>query len=477
MDSKKDVDVAELPSPTASVVDDYDSKPAKVAYRKADIRILLFYSVVYLFMRINVSNITNTAIINIDEGDGIKKQLGNLTSSQWAWVISVFYFPYMFAEPASTVLLKHFSPSVWMSRIMISWGVISMCQAATQNYAGIIATRFFLGLAEAGYYPGVLLHLAFWFPAKSTALRIAFFYACGQFSGTISGLLAFAISFMNGAGGLSGWRWLTLIAGIPAILFGCYAFFLLPNYPETSKWLTDGERKIILDNLPKTQPSSKAKTWDFAQVKALFKNPTTITFTLIWICHAIGGWGVSTVLPTVILELGLTGSAITQLLTMPTYGFGCFCLVFFGWAIQRKIFQPWITAMCLEVITCICYILLIVVKNSIAKYCLLSIAISCSICIYPILWPERIRAAHGTTTAGLAIGLTNASAQFSGLVGPQVFQSRFGPTYKVSYSVSIGLLAGAIVSIAASWYLVRKQDRRDAAKEENVYGQAEQSGV
>lgn len=121
MDSKNDVDIAELPSPTSSVVD-YDSKSAKVAYRKADIRILLFYSVVYLFMRINVSNITNTAIMNVDEGAGIKKQLGNLSSSQWAWVISIFYYPYMLAEPASTVLLKHFSPSVWMSRIMISWG-------------------------------------------------------------------------------------------------------------------------------------------------------------------------------------------------------------------------------------------------------------------------------------------------------------------------------------------------------------------
>lgn len=81
-----------------------------------------------------------------------------------------------------------------------------MCQGATQNYAGIMITRFLLGLAEAGYYPGVLYHLSFWYPAKSTALRIAFFYACGQFSGTISGLLAFAISYMNGVGGLSGWR-------------------------------------------------------------------------------------------------------------------------------------------------------------------------------------------------------------------------------------------------------------------------------
>ncbi|KAK4500084.1 hypothetical protein PRZ48_008270 [Zasmidium cellare] len=441
-DSKKDVDVAEVPSPTASVVDDYDSKAAKVAYRKADKRILLFYSIVYLFMRINVSNITNTAIINIDEGDGIKKQLGNLTSSQWAWVISVFYYPYLFAEPASTLLLKQFTPSVWMSRIMITWGAISMCQAATKNYAGIIAASVRIILD---------MHLD---EKLLTMIK-------GSLRQTPHCVSLFSMH----------------AGSIPAILFGIYAFFLLPNYPETSKWLTDPERKIILDNLPKTQPSSKARTWDVEQVKALFKNPTTITFTLIWVCHAIGGWGVSTVLPTVIYELGLTGSAITQLLTMPTYGFGCFCLVVFGWLIQRRIFQPWLTAMCLEVITCVCYILLIVIRNPIAKYCLLSIAISCSICIYPILWPERIRAAHGTTTAGLAIGLTNAAAQFSGIVGPQVFQSRFGPTYKVSYSASIGLLVGAILSIAASWYLVRKQDRREKAREEDAYGQAQQSGA
>lgn len=198
-------------------------------------------------------------------------------------------------------------------------GVISMCQAATQNFAGIMATRFLLGLAEAGFYPGVLYHLSFWCPAKGIPLRIAFFYACGQFSGTISGLLAYGISYMNGAGGLAGWRWLFIVEAIPAILLGIHTFFFLPNYPETSKWLTEQEQRIILDNLPKTQPSSKAKTWDFGQVKGFFKNPTTITFTLIWICHAIGGWGVSTVLPTVILELGLTNSAITQLLTMPTY--------------------------------------------------------------------------------------------------------------------------------------------------------------
>lgn len=142
-------------SPSSSSIKSIDTATLKRAQKKADIRITLWYSFVYLVMRIHVSNITNVAIINIEEGDGIKRQLGNLSSQQWAWVIAIFYYPYMFFEPASTMLLKRFSPSKWMSRIMITWGTISMCQGATQNYAGILAARFFLGAAEAGFYPGV----------------------------------------------------------------------------------------------------------------------------------------------------------------------------------------------------------------------------------------------------------------------------------------------------------------------------------
>ncbi|KAK5118602.1 hypothetical protein LTR85_008067 [Meristemomyces frigidus] len=437
----------------------------KAVRRKVDIKILLWYSFVYLVMRINVSNISNTAIMNVEAGHGIKKQLGSLNSAQWAWVLSIFYYPYMLFEPTSTLLLKRFKPRVWMSRIMITWGIISMCQAATGNYAGILAARFFLGLAEAGFYPGVLYHLSFWYPADKMPLRIAFFYACGQFSGTISGLLAYAISFMDGDGGLSGWRWFFIIEGIPPVLCGIYTLFFLPNYPEDSAFLDAEETQVLLDDLPKTQPSSTAKTWNFSQAKALFQDPTYITFTLIWVCHAIGGWGVSTVLPTVIADLGLTDTAIAQLMTMPTYTFGCASLIFIGWLIHTNKATPWVAAIALEVVAMVCYIILITVKNTIVKYIFVTVATACSICIYPILWPERIRAAHGTTTAGLAIGLTNAAAQFSGIVGPQVYQSKFGPTYRISYIVSIALLAGAIASIVATWMLVKK---RDAAPTRNA---------
>lgn len=214
------------------------------------------------------------------------------------------------------MLLKKFSPSVWMARIMITWGIISMCQGATKSYSGILACRFFLGFAEAGFYPGVLYHLSFWYPTDRMPWRVAFFYASGQFSGTISGLLAYAISFMDGTAGLAAWRWVFILEGIPAILCGFYTFFFLPNYPETSKFLTPKETHIIKDALPKTQPTMNGKAFNAAEVKALLTEPTTLTFCLLWICHGIGGWGVTFVLPTAIYQLGLTDTAISQLMTM-----------------------------------------------------------------------------------------------------------------------------------------------------------------
>ncbi|WPH03668.1 Hypothetical protein R9X50_00655100 [Acrodontium crateriforme] len=220
------------------------SRNYKKVYRKIDKRILMWYCLIFAVLKIAEKNISNAAIINLEQGTGIKVQLGNLSSSQWAWIMSIFSHPYIVLDAFSVTLTKKLTPRIWLGRIMATWGVISMCQAATKSYAGLLVCRFFLGVAEAGFAPGAVFHISFRFPADHLPLRIAILSATSIFSGAFSGVIDFAISFLNGAGGLPGWRYLFLLEGAPAVVVGIVTCFTLPNYPQDAKFLSQKERDL-----------------------------------------------------------------------------------------------------------------------------------------------------------------------------------------------------------------------------------------
>ncbi|EMC91163.1 hypothetical protein BAUCODRAFT_127082 [Baudoinia panamericana UAMH 10762] len=425
-------------------------------YRRIDVRLLSWYLVVTIVVRIAARNITNVAILNVEQGTDMKRQLGGLTSNQWAWILSSLSYCVLLFDPISTMLLKYCSPRLWISRILFTWvtfwGVISMCQAATQTFSGLLACRILLGLAEAGLLPCVLFHITFWYPASKLPFRVALLSVLGQFSGLISGLLAFAISYMNGIGGLAGWRWMFLFEGLPVISLGIASFFHLPNYPDTAPFLSGKERQLILDEFPKSQPSPEADTWTWWQ------------FVLIYACHAIGGYGISLILPNIIMDLGLRGSRITQLTTMPPSALGCLLLLSIAWRIHEQKCNPWLSALTLESLTCGCYISLITVRNAVGTYIIMCIALVCTIGVLPLLWPERIRTANGTTSTGLAVGVTATMVHLLGVVGPHIYNLRFRPRYSTSYSVALGLLAVSLFSMVCTWTTIRRRDAKARAE-------------
>jgi hypothetical protein len=286
----------------------------KRVMRKIDLWLVGFYSLVYVFRVIDSANYSNAAIINLEHGTGIKKQLG-FTPGQWAWTLSIFSYSYMIFEPSNTILLKLFKPSRWMFVLILAWGVSACSSAAAQNFQGMMCVRFAIGMAEAGFYPAVLYHWSFWYKPSELPRRMALFYSVGQLSNALSGLLAFAIGFMDGLGGLAGWRWLFVLEGLPAILLSFVAFGL-PDYPETAKFLTSEERAFLSDRLAATAPKGTKGHWDWASLRELFKNPTLYTFSLYWICHGIGGFGVSFALPTVVYQLGFTTTSKSQLMNI-----------------------------------------------------------------------------------------------------------------------------------------------------------------
>ncbi|KAJ5506374.1 Major facilitator superfamily domain general substrate transporter [Penicillium expansum] len=419
---------------------EYHAKLEKRVMRKIDFWLVGFYSFVYIFRVIDSSNYSNAAIINLEAGTGIKKEL-SFSPSQWAWTQSIFSYSYLFFEPTNTILLKRVTPSRWMFVLILSWGICACAAGAAQNFPGMMCVRFAIGLAEAGFYPSVLYHMAFWYKPSELLWRIALFYSLGQVSGALSGLLAYAISFMDGAGGLSGWRWLFIIEGLPAIVLSVVALFGLPDYPETARMLTEEERTFLKG--------------------PLLSSPTFYTFTVYWIGHGIGGFGVNYALPTVIYELGFTTTALSQLMNIPPYVACFFFLNILGYLLHKGWIRPWTTAVAIESTTIICYIILITVSNSIVKYFALIVSTACAGSAYPVIWPERIRALEGTVAVGMGIGLTNAMAQFSGIAGPHIYDTVFGPTYRVSYVICLCFLCAAISGILASWWLVWRKDKKN----------------
>ncbi|KAF7347087.1 High-affinity nicotinic acid transporter [Mycena venus] len=448
--SSSDEIVGQLNAKLSTLDPSYDDEAYHKVLRRVDMRIMPLVLIQYLFMRVDVTNISNAAIMNLEQKTDIKTQL-HLSAQQWVWAIACFYYPYMFLEPISTILLKKTSAPVWLSRIMVTWGIVTCCIAATTSYGGLITTRVLVGALEAGYFPCIYFW-TFWYTPAELAIRVAALYSMSSLSGFIGGFLAYAISFANGV--LSGWQWLFILEGIPPILIGIVTFFALPSYPEKSSWLSAEEKDLILRHLHKDAPTIHGRTFHWNAARLLFTDPTFYSFTAAWICAGVGGNGISFSLPTVIKELGFTDSRMANVLTMPP-SFTSFALVLIlGRLVQKGKLNPFLVCIVLDLVIIACYIVLLYVDAVGVRYFVLIVSTGASGSLYPMLWPKRVQALRGTAMAGLGIGLHNASAQFTGILGPQVFSPAYGPSYAVSFKVSIALLAGAVVFHSLSWFFM-----------------------
>lgn len=146
-------------------------------------------------------------------------------------------------------MLKKLRPSRWLPTIMVAWGLVMTLMGLVQDYKGLLIARIFLGVTEAGLFPGVAYYLTMWYCRHEIQFRQAMFFSAASVAGAFSGLLAFAISKMDGVGGLQGWRWIFILEGILTVLVACASFFLLYDFPETASFLTEEEREFVIYRL------------------------------------------------------------------------------------------------------------------------------------------------------------------------------------------------------------------------------------
>jgi MFS family permease len=144
--------------------------------------------------------------------EGLQEDLG-LTDDQYNWCLTAFFFTYAAFEVPSNLMLKKVRPSIWLPAIMVAWGIVMTLMGIVHNYAGLLSARIFLGVTEAGLFPGVAYYLTNWYKREEIQLRQAMFFSAASVAGAFSGLLAFAIGKMEGVGGLHGWQWIFILEG------------------------------------------------------------------------------------------------------------------------------------------------------------------------------------------------------------------------------------------------------------------------
>src|SRR5262245_9630412 len=227
--------------PSAPFVDETASGPeadgtvGASALKRVTLRLLPFLFLLYL---LNILDRGNVGIASLQ----MKPELG-LSDGAYALGAAIFYVGYIIFEVPSNLILHRIGARRWISRIMVSWGIVSAATMFVRLPWHFYTMRFLLGVAEAGFFPGVILYLSYWFTARERALAVALFMTASPLSGALGNPLSGAImQYMQGMYGMRGWEWLFLIEGIPSMVLGVVAWFYLTDRPEKARWLAPDQR-------------------------------------------------------------------------------------------------------------------------------------------------------------------------------------------------------------------------------------------
>jgi MFS family permease len=273
----------------------------------------------------------------------------------------IFFIGYFIFEVPSNVILEKVGARVWIARIMITWGIISSAfMFAGDIHWGAVATafncsdaqfsfyflRFWLGAAEAGFFPGIILYLTYWFPGPRRARMVALFMTAIGVSNMIGSPISGGImQYMDGAMGLRGWQWLFLLEGIPSVLIGCMVYAVLPNGPKTATFLTPQERDLIVSSIEEDNNSKKHLGGGHNLLDA-FKDGRVWALALVYFCGSLCFYAVSFWMPTIIQELGINKQDYLKvgLLSMIPWGASIVSMIYWGSHSDRTRERRWHSA-------------------------------------------------------------------------------------------------------------------------------------
>ncbi|GES66619.1 MFS general substrate transporter [Aspergillus terreus] len=431
--------------------------------RKIDRRVIPILAILYFFSFLDRGNIGNANI------QGLSTDL-NLVGNQYNWALTVFFFPYCFFEPLCNLLLVKFKPRIWLPSIMVAWGIVTTLMGIVQNYAGLVAARFFLGLTEAGLFPGLAFYVSLWYPRANAQFRIALIFASASMAGAFSGLLAFLISKMDGVGGLEGWRWIFILEGIATVVVATLSYFLIWDEPSTATFLSESEKAIIIDLLADSRASIRANqleersATDWKQVKLALIDWQTPLHALSYWGMACAVYAVSLFLPTIIKGLGYT-SAIAQLLTIPVYATASISCIVVGYFSDRLAQRSLFTLASYTAVF-IGFLIAVCPTSFIPGLTYAGCFIAAS-GIYPAI-PGLLALSSNNyapaTKRAVGMAIQIGFGTLGGAAASNFYRSTDAPRYRLGHSLVLGFVSLGLLTVTIYYFLCRrinaKRDRQ-----------------
>lgn len=393
--------------------------------RKVTLRIIPFMFLLYIVSYLDRANIGYAAL-------EMNKELA-LTSEAFGFISGIFFIGYFLFEVPSNVMLNKYGARVWIARILVTWGAIAAATAFAQTASQLYVLRFFLGVAEAGFFPGVIVYLTYWFRSRELATTVALFTAAIPVSYIIGAPLSTWI--MDNIKWLdwSGWRWMLFLEGVPAVFLGIACFFFLTDKPEQAKWLTPQEKDWLLAELERDRQSRK-------NVKHLgvFKtmvNKKVLYLAFIYFVYQCGSLGVGYWMPQIIkgFSSDLTHTQIGLIAMLP-YIVATAAMIIWSRSSDRRNERKLHSAIPLAV-AALGLIGAGMLPSAVASMAMICVALSglysfkSPFWALPTLFLDR-------ATAAVSIAVINSIGNLGGFVGP----SMIGLVKGNSQSAATGLL-------------------------------------
>ncbi|ADW67817.1 MFS transporter [Granulicella tundricola] len=386
---------------------------ARALYSKISWRLIPYIFILYILAYLDRVNVGFAAV-------EMRRDL-NLSATVYGLGGGIFFLGQLMFDLPSNLLLGKVGPRLWIARIMITWGIVATCMMFVKGAHSFYLLRFLLGVSEAGFFPGMILYLTYWFPSGERARAIAKFMTATSIAGVVGGPISSFLLSLEGKAGLHGWQWLFLMEGLPTFLMGISVLFVLNDHPDDAGWLSDPEKKWLDTELERDRKEGGAS--EKHNLLDAFKLPMVWVLAGIFMLDQIGVYTVNLWMPLLLnsfLHVGKLGDAagasvIARYATVPYIAAAIFTVIA-GWSSDKTGERRWHIAGCF---------LLSVIGFTWAAYAHSLAAALCAMTLAAVgywsmmgpFWALPTRVLGGQAAAG-GVAIITMIGSIGGFVGP-----------------------------------------------------------